>query len=82
VVDHSLLFVGQLILSVVCAVDRDDLCFFLAHRDLLSVWRRYYADTPLMMVKLTIGVSDAVPATDAIVTLKDVAATIAVTKAT
>ena len=44
--------------------------------------RRHYADTPLMMVKLTIGVSEAVPDTDTIVTLKDVDAIIKLQLAT
>ena len=41
-----------------------------------------HAETPLMMVKLTMGVSEAVPTTDAIVIWNDVAAVMAVTKAT
>lgn len=36
--------------------------------DVKHTWiRLHYADTPLMIVKLTIGVSEAVPTTDAIV---------------
>jgi hypothetical protein len=37
VVDDDLLLIRQLVLSVFDVVDRNGLCLFLGHRDLLSV---------------------------------------------